>query len=170
MNEPTLTTERLLLRPLTPEDTDAVFAWCSDPKVNRFMVYPLYRDPEAVTRWLKQLAGQPGLVFGLVLADTGQLIGSGGISRTEDGAWDFGYNLLPAYWGRGYAAEAMRRIIDYVHDELGGRRFTAHHAVANPASGRVLVKCGLKPIGTGAYGKLDGGETFPAIFYEMMMP
>lgn len=170
MNEPILTTERLMLRPLTPEDTDAVFSWCANPQVNRFMVYPLYRDREAVARWLEQLAGQPGLVFGIALAETGLLIGSGGITRREDGAWDFGYNLLPAYWGRGYATEAMRRVIEYVRDELGGRHFAAHHAVANPASGRVLVKCGLKPVGTGTYSKLDGSETFPSIDYEMRLP
>ena len=41
MLHPNLETPRLLLRPVTPEDAEAVFRWCGDPKVNRFMMYML---------------------------------------------------------------------------------------------------------------------------------
>lgn len=169
MNEPLLQTERLRLRALTAADCAAVYRWCASPEVNRFMNYPLYHDPQDVAAWLATLAQNPGLVFGIVRKADGQLIGSCGICRQDSGAWDFGYNLLPECWGQGYATEAMRRVIDYVHTELGGRQFTAHHAVANPASGRVIQKCGLHPVRTGSYAKLDGSETFPAIFYEMTL-
>ena len=46
MSHPNLETARLLLRPVTPEDDRAVFRWCGDPKVNKFMISPLYHNPQ----------------------------------------------------------------------------------------------------------------------------
>ena len=48
MPHPDLETSRLLLRPVTPEDYQAVFRWCGDPKVNKYMIYPLYKSADAV--------------------------------------------------------------------------------------------------------------------------
>ena len=44
----TVETERLILRPLVPEDYEAAFKWCGDPKVNTYMIYPLYTKAEDV--------------------------------------------------------------------------------------------------------------------------
>ena len=45
-----LETERLILRNLTPEDYRAVFRWCGDPDVARYMVYPVYTKEEDVKK------------------------------------------------------------------------------------------------------------------------
>ena len=61
-----------------------------------------------------------------------------------------------AYWGRGYAAEALRAVARYLFASEGQSVLTCCHALANPASGRVLQKCGFRAAGCGAYHKYDG--------------
>ena len=46
-------TERLILRNLVPEDYKAAFKWCGDPKVNTYMIYPLYKCAEDVKTWIE---------------------------------------------------------------------------------------------------------------------
>lgn len=170
MERVTLETERLLLRPLTVDDAEAVFVWGSDPEVNRFMCYPRYTEVEKVREWLRSLPHSEGdLEFGFVRKADGLLIGSGG-AYPREGGWKVGYNLRRDCWGQGYAAEATRAIIDYAHRERGARVFVADHAVDNPASGRVMEKCGMTFDHFGEYSKSDGSATFRAKYYRLELP
>ncbi|MCI5485427.1 MAG: GNAT family N-acetyltransferase [Clostridiales bacterium] len=169
MPHPDLETSRLLLRPVTPEDYQAVFRWCGDPKVNKYMIYPLYKSAEAVRAWLesKPVASPDEFDYGFVLKETGELIGEGGMFyHPEEGLWHIGYNLRSDLWGRGLTTEAMRAIIDYVCTAREVRVIEACHAVDNPASGAVIRKLGLTFDRDSQYSKLDGSETFPAKTYR----
>ena len=172
MHNITLETERLILRPLTVDDADAVFVWASDPVVNRYMSYPLHTDIEVTRQWLRSVEQGPedNYEFGFVRRIDGLLMGTGGIRRQKDGSWDFGYNLRHDCWGRGYATEAAKAMIAFAHDALGAKVFTAFHAVDNPASGRVKEKCGLVYQHEGEYSKVDGSETFRTKFYRLELP
>ncbi len=163
-------TERLLLRPLTVDDAEAEFVWCSDPEVNRFMPYALYTDVADVVKWLEYASATEDEVhFGFVRKEDGLLIGAGSIGPddAEPGVWVFGYNLRRDVWNQGYATEAARAMIDYARRELGVRHFTAKHAIANPASGRVMQKCGMRFDHESEYSRFDGSETFPAHVYRL---
>ena len=171
----TLETERLLLRPLTVADAPAVFAWGSDPEVNRYMAYPLERsvaDAEAWLRQVEQADGRRDCDFGFVRKEDGLPIGAGGVYRKKGAWWRhpwwvLGYNLRRDCWGRGYATEAARAMLEFARKRRGARIFLASHAVDNPASGHVMEKCGMKAVGTGQYSKLDGSETFQTITYRL---
>ena len=169
MHNVTLETDRLVLRPLTVDDADAVFVWASDPEVNRYMFYPLHADIEVTRQWLRSLEqdAEEGCEFGFVRKSGGLLIGSGGIRRQEDGAWDFGYNFRRDCWGQGYATEAALAMLAFARAQRGASVFAAYHAVDNPASGRVMEKCGLTFHHYGEYSKADGSETFQAKFYRL---
>ena len=52
---PLLESERLILRPLTIDDLEAAFKWTGDPRVNKYMIYPLYKNPEDGREWLESL-------------------------------------------------------------------------------------------------------------------
>lgn len=161
-------TERLILRPLTLDDAEAEFAWLSDPEVNRYMPYALYSNVEDVTKWLEYASTTKDEVhFGFERKADGFLIGAGSIGPDEKmpGAWSFGYNLRRDAWNQGYATEAARAMIDFAYREHGVRTFTASHAVDNPASGRVMEKCGLHFDHEGEYSRFDGSKIFPARFY-----
>ena len=49
----TIETERLILRPVVPDDYEAAFKWCGDPKVNKYMIYPLYTKAEDVRTYFE---------------------------------------------------------------------------------------------------------------------
>lgn len=160
-------TERLILRPMTVEDAEQVFVWCSDPEVNHFMPYPLYTDVEKVREWIASIKEESN-EFGFELKKTGILIGSGSISPSrEEGVYEFGYNLRRDYWGKGYATEAAKAMIAWAHDTLGIKEFSATHALANTASGNVIRKCGLTLYKYTTYEKFDGSRTFEAADYRM---
>lgn len=164
-----LETARLRLRAMTPGDSLAAFRWCGDPRVNRYMIYPLYKNAGDVKAWLETRDPEDpdAYEYGFVLKETGELIGSGGMyyHRQED-LWHFGYNLRFDMWNRGLTTEAMAAIIGYVRGERDVKILEAEHAVDNPASGRVMEKLGLRFHRMGQYAKLDGSETFPAKIYR----
>ena len=70
-------------------------------------------------------------------------------------------------WNQGYATEAAKAMIDFAYQEFDIHDFGANHAVANPASGRVMEKCGMYFDHYGEYSRFDGSETFPAKFYKL---
>lgn len=162
-----LETERLILRPLTIADAEAVFVWGSDPKVNKYMPYPIYTEVDKVRQWLERAEHNNNeYEFGFVCKENGILIGSGGVGPNETAIqWEVGYNLRSDYWGKGYATEAAKRMINFAYREFGIHDFAANHATENPASGKVLQKCGMKFDHAGEYSRFDGSETFKADFY-----
>ena len=84
-------TERLIIRPLVPDDAEAAFRWCGDPKVNTYMIYPLYHRAEDVRTWLegRNPDDPDNYDEGIVLKSTGELIGSGGMAYHPDrNAWE----------------------------------------------------------------------------------
>ena len=170
MHSYVLETERLILRPLTVDDAEAVFVWVSDPEVNRYMPYPIYTEVEAARQWIETASQKENYyLFGFERREDGLLIGSGDISPRDglDQPWAFGYNLRRDCWRQGYATEATRAMIDFARREFGVRDFQAEHAAANVASGKVIEKCGLIFDHDGEYGKYDGSEVFPAKFYKL---
>lgn len=171
MTVPVLETERLILRPLTMDDLDAVFKWAGDPRVNKYMIYPLYKNKEEGIEWLKSLYQDDDKKdFGFVLKETGELIGSGGIYyHPERGLWSIGYNLAYDYWNRGFTTEAMEKIIEWGRQELGIKEVAATFAVENVGSRRVMEKLGMTFLEDHDYTKLDGSETFTAKTYHKVL-
>lgn len=168
MSIPEIEAERLLLRPLTPDDAKAVFAWTGDSRVTEYMNYSTYSSEAQVRQWLE--TGSSG-IWGYVRKQDGLLIGSGDISLSKSpdeaagGFWGFGYCIRFDCWNKGYTTEATKAMIKYAC-ECGARKFTAQHAVENPASGRVMEKCGLKFYGFGSYKKHDGSREYRSKVYR----
>ena len=161
-------TERLLLRPLTVSDADAVWEWAGNPRVARYMVYPTYTEKEKIRAWLQSAEQQKEpYEFGFVRLSDGKLIGSGSIGPDRKaGFWGFGYNLRYDCWGFGYATEAAKAMIDFAHTVFGVTQFRSGHAEPNRASGHVMEKCGLHFVGYGAFEKTDGTCKMRSMEYE----
>ena len=161
-------TERLLLRPMSVADADAVWKWVSDERVARYMVYPVYTDIEKVREWLRHVENDDGdYDFGFVRLSDGELIGSGSIGPDrKEGFWGFGYNLRYDCWGQGYATEAAKAMIDFAKTTFGVTHFRSSHVEPNLASGHVMEKCGLRFVGYGEFEKLDGSCKMRSMEYE----
>ena len=165
---PTLETERLILRPLTVADRDAIFKWTGDPRVNKYMIYPLYKKVEEVNDWVSTLyEDEKKLDYGFVLKSTGELIGSGGLYYHEDiDVWSVGYNLAYDYWNNGYTPEAIKCILEYAQSKYQVHVIAGTFAIGNEGSRRVMEKLGMSFYEDTEYSKLDGSETFKAKTYH----
>jgi RimJ/RimL family protein N-acetyltransferase len=142
-------TDRLLLRPGWPEDSEALFRAVADEGIVRNLAsapWP-YRltDAEAFLATERKPLEPSFLIFRRT-DGAPELIGSVGFGRRPDGELEFGYWIARDHWGLGYATEAGRAAVDAARI-LGVRKLHAGHFVDNPASGRVLTKLGFR--GTG---------------------
>jgi len=158
-----LETKRLILRNLTPDDYQAVFLWCGDPDVARYMVYPVYTKAEDVKAWIETLNPDDPDEYeaGIVLKETGELIGSGGIYyQPEADLWNIGYNLRKDQWGHGYAVEMIRGILEMVQGQRDVRGIIGSFANENFRSRRVMEKLGMTFWEDVMLSKLDGSASY----------
>lgn len=150
MPMPTLTSERLAFRPFVPDDAPDVTRYLSDAAVARQTLtiphpYPAGAAEEFIARLAPDWAAGKRAVWAITIRDGGALVGAIGLHfalahhKAEVGYW-IG---VPA-WGKGIATEAVRRVIAFGFDELGLHRLDAQHYVENPASGRVMIKAGMR--------------------------
>lgn len=164
--EKIIETERLILKPLTVLDAPEVFKWVSDPVVNEFMPYNLYDNVKDVEKWLSSLTLENN-DFGFFLKEGMILMGSGSITKEDDGSYALGYNMNKDFWGNGYATEAGKAMIEWAFVNLGARDFKSGHAVKNIRSKRVIEKCGFVFDHNGSYKSFDGKREFEASFYKI---
>jgi RimJ/RimL family protein N-acetyltransferase len=144
-------TERLILRRFVPEDFEAFHGYHRLPEVARFL-YRHPRTPEQSRSALERFGTMKfegegdEIVLAVEARETRALLGDvvlKWISREARQA-ELGYTFAPEAAGRGYATEAARAVIAYAFDELGHETLEAGARVSNPASRRVLEKCGYE--------------------------
>ena len=147
------TTDRLVLRPPTEADLDAVLSWRNHPDVTRWLLTAQV-DPERYRRaWLGG-AGDPldhsvvavdrGVVIGTVSLEVRDGMGQGSDSPAVGSEASLGYLLDPAQHGRGYATEMVVAALDLAFGDLGLRRVTAGCFADNIGSWRVMEKAGMR--------------------------
>ena len=143
-------TKRLTLRPGWPEDAAALAAAIAHEEVvMRLSRVPWPYTLADATDWLVRPRSGADILFLIFDHPTGtepRLVGAAGL-HPEDGEIELGYWYTPAAWGRGYATEAGRAVIDAARHALGLGRLASRYHVDNPASGHVLRKLGFMPTG-----------------------
>ena len=146
--QPTLKTERLVLRPFAPADAPLVHILAGDKDVastTRLIPHP-YPDGLAES-WIDSLPGKyergDGVSFAITLKE-GALIGSIGlILSLADHHGEMGYWIGKPYWNSGYCTEAAAAVLQFAFDTLDLERVYAKYMGKNPASGRVMAKLGM---------------------------
>lgn len=139
---------RLRLRRPLLEDAPALFECGSDPEVARYMDWPRSTEPGPGIERLRRsderwAAGNYYWVITVPAGDRDAAV-IGAIScSVEDHAAEFGFFLHPRHWGRGYASEAARAVVDWALSLPKIRRVWATCDAENLASVRVLEKAGL---------------------------
>ena len=139
-------TERLLLRRITPEDAQDVFAWMSDPEVCRYERWTPHESVAYSRGYIKAVFDYENIrtyQWGIEL--TGRLIGSVSVVGVDDHDQKavMGYCVARKHWSCGYATEAAKAVLTFMFLQVGVNRMEASHSVNNPASGRVLEKAGF---------------------------
>jgi RimJ/RimL family protein N-acetyltransferase len=148
---PVLETKRLALRAPRLEDAKAVAALANDRRIaeNTARIPHPYKktDADSFIAGVNKAEGEA--VFLITLRDK-TVIGACGVVL-QDEAPELGYWLGVPYWGNGYATEALHAVIDYAFTDLEHEALHAGARVTNPASRRVLEKCGFQWTGVGLY-------------------
>jgi RimJ/RimL family protein N-acetyltransferase len=169
-------TARLLLRPLTAGDADALLAYRSRPDVCRYVPFEPMDHQMIGERLAKHWAttaltdeGQ-ALTLGVELARTGELIGDVVLfwhSREHLGG-EIGYVLNPGSAGQGYATEAARALLGLGFDELRLHRITARIDERNEASAKVARRLGMRQEARLVHNELFKGEWSTELVFAML--
>ena len=149
---PVLETERLTLRRPRLEDAGALATLANDRRIaeNTLRLPHPYALADAQAFITTANAGDDETVF-LITARAGVVLGACGIATLDGETPEIGYWLGVPFWGNGYATEAARALIDHAFGDLGYEVLQGGARVSNPASRRVLEKCGIQWTGVGLY-------------------
>lgn len=146
-----LITKRLLLRRLTEKDAEEFFTnWASDPEVTKFLSWKSHTSIDETKYSLnkrKALYSLPTYYdWGIVTNDDHTLIGTiTGVNVVQiEKRVEIGYVIGKRWWGNGYVAEALSKVIFYLYNLEGYKRIFAKHDILNIQSERVMEKCGMK--------------------------
>ena len=150
-NSEDVTTQRLLLSPMSQSDLGELFpifhdpaGWVHDPAGRHLSIVAsaAFMD-RAAARWPKD-----GLSYWTVrLRDTGEVAGMGGVQRHKTGSWNLAYRLRADHWGRGYATEVGAAAIEAAHAYDDSVPVIAWIAEVNTGSRRVAERLGLTSYG-----------------------
>jgi RimJ/RimL family protein N-acetyltransferase len=150
-SSPVLETERLVLRAPRLGDAKAIATLANDRRIaeNTARIPHPYKPADAKS-WLESVNRADGEATYVITRD-GDIIGACGFEAREDGVPEIGYWLGVSHWGHGYATEAARALIDHAFGDRDYAALQAGARVTNPASRRVLEKCGFQWTGVGLY-------------------
>jgi RimJ/RimL family protein N-acetyltransferase len=152
-----LETDRLILRRFTKDDVDNLVALDGDPEVMRYVTGGPPTSREQIERdhipaYLAYYERFQGYGFWAAIEkSTGDFLGWFHLRPYKDDAPDepeLGYRLRRAAWGKGYATEGSRALIDKAFAEFGARRVVAFTYGEHLASRRVMEKAGLRLVRT----------------------
>jgi RimJ/RimL family protein N-acetyltransferase len=171
---PTLHTARLLLRPFTDGDMDAIFALQSSPRVLRYWDAPAWKNRAQAERFIagcRQIEQEgTGARLAIERAADGVFIGWCSL-----GKWDpvyrsakMGYCLDDVAWGQGFATEAANALLQWAFETLDLNRVQAETDTRNTASGRVLEKLGFVHEGTLREDCIVDGEVSDSSVYGLL--
>lgn len=143
-----ITTERLELRPYRPQDVAQIHGLLyGDPEVRRLTggVSTLAETWETIERYIDMQRRAGYSYWPVVERATGDLVGEVGLKPLDDEGpeVELGFAFAAAYWGRGYATEAGRAVLDEAFGQLGLEQVFATAREENAASRHVLGKLGF---------------------------
>lgn len=147
----TLETNRLILRRFNSCDADTMFhTWSSDEEVAKYMRWDAHKSvqetKQVISNWLNNYERLDFYLWAITLKDTDNPIGSIGMFcvNTNDMCYEVAYSIGKDYWNKGYVSEALKSVLNFGLLQVGINRIEAYHSINNPASGKVMQKCGMQ--------------------------
>ena len=173
---PTLEASRVILRWISEEDVDALYAIFSDPEVMRYWSTTPLTDRDAASAMLKYIHDsferRTLLKWGVARRTDNALIGTVTLINFDftHRRAEVGYALGRAHWGNGYIQEALHALLAYAFGELGLHRIEADVDPRNAASIRTLERLGFQREGYLRERWQVGGEILDGLFYGLLRP
>ena len=171
---PRLETEDLILRKPVRKDAKDIFRYASDPDVARYVLWEPHRSIAETRAFLRDLryraaAGYPSS-WAVELRNPGAVIGTIGFMwySAENHSAELGYSYSREHWTHGYATQALNAVVDAAFRSLPLNRLEAQHDIRNPASGRVMQKCGFRREGILRNRMINKGEYVDVVLYAIL--
>ena len=147
-----LETPRLVLRPLVPADALAMYDnWGSDEEVTRFLDWPPYEDADGCREYIESLDYTDVALYfwGIEFKEIGEVIGTIAAQNLKAPVQsvELSYVIGRHWWGKGIVPEAVSIVEKHLFENVGVKVIRAFHDVANPGSGKVMIKNGMKKEG-----------------------
>ena len=170
-------TERIILRRWQPSDVAALYKYASDPDVGPRAGWSAHKSVEESAEIIRTVFNND-TTWAIVLRATAEPIGCMGYFTHEtsnihigENDCEVGYWVARPYWNQGICTEALRLMLDYCLNVKHFCNVWADHFVANPASGRVMQKCGFADTGRlNRCSHLIGGDTDMVRIYRLTTP
>lgn len=142
-------TKRLYVRSLRKTDLKNFKKLLDHPKVKKFTNGTGILLEEGETDFEKLLTlsrakNKSFWVWGVILKETGEFIGTCAVIKNESGEFEIGYRLMEEYWHKGYGQEIANELINFAENEMEIPAVTAYVDKQNMASIRILGKSSLK--------------------------
>ncbi len=147
-------TKRLLLRRMRVSDTHSLFRIWSDPEVTKYMNISNFTKESQAKEMIELLdeltRANKAVRFCIIDQASHEIIGSCGFNLIDldNAKAEIGYDLAKAYWGLGYAPEAIHALTQHAFKKLRLNRIEAKVEPANVSSIKVLNKCNFTYEGT----------------------
>lgn len=148
-------TERLILRRFEYKDADDMLKyWISDPGIQAMYCEPIYETKESVIELLnKYISSYEKLDYyrwAVILKETNECIGQAAffLVNSESNFGEIEYCIGSDFQRRGLATEATQAIIKFGFENINLHKIQICHREDNPASKKVIEKCGFKYDGT----------------------
>ena len=145
----TLATDRLILRPFKDGDAPAMYKnWTYDERVARYCRWHPHKSIAETEEYL-QMCLKAEYCWAITLKNTDEPIGAVDlVGENSAGVPEIGYVLSHDFWGMGIMTEAVGAVIQELF-RCGYEKIGSCHCLDNPASGRVMEKCGMVYVGNG---------------------
>lgn len=173
---PELNTTRLQLIEVTPEHGPALFHILSNADVTRFYGMDPLREQEDALQIIESFKqtfdSRQGIRWGMVIRDSGTFIGTIGLNHLSlySKKAEIGFELDPAHWRRGYAAEAIEAVLAYAYETLGLYRMGAVTFLENTASIQLLTRIGFEEEGVLRGYLFQGGTSHDGRIFSLLKP
>ncbi|HUC83139.1 MAG TPA: GNAT family N-acetyltransferase [Flavisolibacter sp.] len=171
---PALTTDRLLLQEIKPEDQGFIFEGLNHPDVIPFygVRYDSFEATKTQMDWYDDMLKQgTGLAWKMVEKATGKPMGVTAVYyyKPEHNKAEVGFWLLPDYWHKGFASEALKAAIHYWQTEKGLHRMEAFVEEGNTASSKLLEKAGFQYEGKMIDFERKEGKYISLLIYALLL-
>ena len=168
---PTINTERLILRKIRVSDAEDCYEYSKNPLVTRYLLWEPHTSIHNTRYCLSYIERKykRAEFYDWGIEYNGKLIGTAGFTSFDlnNNAAEIGYVLNPAFWGRGFAKEAVLAVIKFGFCQLGLERIYARFIDGNERSQRLLKKCGMLAEGIQRKAILAKGEYRDLVIYAI---
>ena len=164
-------TPRLRLRPLRASDAAVISLYASDPRVARMTTTIPHPYLPGMAQAFVERAHAPGTRARVWAMDSGTdgengMIGVISLEVRSENECELAYWVAPAFWGAGYASEAVEALVEHVRAGFDGK-VTAEMLQDNDAAAKVLTRSGFRYLGEGEAHSVARGAMVPTFRYGL---